>query len=107
MWLYHCQECGVSDIGQHLGITKAAASQLVDRLVQQGLLVRAEAPNDRRFKTVSLTSQGRALVEKSIEARRKWLAELTTSLPEEEQQRISGGLVLLIDAARKLEEIGA
>ena len=28
---------GVTDLGDHLGVTSAAASQMLDRLVQQGL----------------------------------------------------------------------
>jgi DNA-binding MarR family transcriptional regulator len=34
--LYHGGICGVSDLGDHLGVTNAAASQMVDKLVQQG-----------------------------------------------------------------------
>ncbi len=42
MRLYHGELCGVSDIGGHLGISNAAASQMVERLVQMGLLERTE-----------------------------------------------------------------
>src|SRR3972149_5862951 len=42
--------CGVSEIGDHLGITNAAASQMVERLVQLGLLERAVGTHDRRVK---------------------------------------------------------
>jgi hypothetical protein len=37
MRLYHGKLCGVSDIGRHLGISNAAASQMVERLIQQAL----------------------------------------------------------------------
>jgi DNA-binding MarR family transcriptional regulator len=36
MRLYHQNVCGVTDIAQTLGITNAAASQLVDKLVGMG-----------------------------------------------------------------------
>ena len=38
----------VSDIGDDLGVTTAAASQLVDRLVNMHLLKRTEDPDDQR-----------------------------------------------------------
>ena len=37
MRLHYRGKCGVSDIGEHLGVTNAAASQMVDRMVQLGL----------------------------------------------------------------------
>ena len=42
--LHRANECGVSNIGEHLGVTNAAASQMIDRLVQQGLIERIENP---------------------------------------------------------------
>lgn len=61
MRLYHTESCGVSDIGDHVGVTNAAASQLVDRLVQQGLLKRVEDSTDRRVKHITITSLGWSL----------------------------------------------
>ena len=46
---------GVSDLGDHLGVTSAASSQLLERLVQQNLILRTEDPNDRRVKQIVLT----------------------------------------------------
>src|SRR4030067_859527 len=41
MRVYHRGECPISDIGEDLGLTPDAASQMVDRLVQLGLAGRA------------------------------------------------------------------
>ncbi len=103
MRLYHGQACGVSDLAGHLGFTRPAASQMIERLVQQGLLTRAEDPRDRRVKQVALSSKGRALVEAGISARRQWLEQLTGSLTPQEQETIAGALTLLAEAAQKLE----
>ena len=51
MYIYHAGECQVSDIGALADASNAAASQLVERLVQQGLVDRREDPADRRTKT--------------------------------------------------------
>jgi DNA-binding MarR family transcriptional regulator len=103
MRLHHLGSCGVSDIAGQLGITVAAASQMVDRLVQQGLLERAEDPSDRRFKQVSLTPKGKALIESGVEYRQRWMELLTQALTQQEQETVSGALSLLTQAALKLD----
>jgi DNA-binding MarR family transcriptional regulator len=103
MRLHHCQSTGVSEIGGHIGITTPAASQLVDRLVAQGLLERTEDPNDRRCKQISLTRKGRRLVEDGIRPRQYWMEALTSTFTPEEQERIIEVLVMLTEAARRLE----
>ena len=50
MRLLHGGNTGVSEVGSQLGVTNAAASQAVDRLVQLGLIERTEDPDDRRAK---------------------------------------------------------
>ena len=103
MRLFHDGTCGVKDIGDYLGITIAAASQMVDRLVQQGLILRSEDPTDRRFKQISLTTNGQTVIECSIEARRSWMAKLTHAFSPEEQRTIVEALTMLNEAARQLE----
>ena len=95
--------CPVSDIGADLGVTTAAASQLVERLVQSGLLERDEDPNDRRVKQVKLSAQGRTLILKGVEARTRWMRGLTDELSRDQQAAIVEALTLLTEAARKLE----
>jgi DNA-binding MarR family transcriptional regulator len=101
--LYHCESCGVSDIGAHLGITNAASSQLIDRLVQKALVVREEGQNDRRFKRIALTEQGRELIKRSLENRQKWVAALNAALEPEERKMIIQALTLLTETTYDLE----
>lgn len=104
MRLFHGGACGISDIGDQLGVTNAAASQTVDRLVTMGLLARTEDLSDRRVKQVTLTEQGRNLIQQGIEARRKWIEGLTDALTPEQQNMIISALTLLTEAARKTKE---
>ena len=99
MHLMHHGDCGVSDIGEYLGVTVPAASQMVDRLVGQGILVRTESSNDRRFKQIALTEKGRKILNKSFEARQQWLEQVTASLTPEERRLIAEALTLLTKAA--------
>jgi DNA-binding MarR family transcriptional regulator len=101
--LYNQGQCGVGDIADHLAVTNAAASQTVERLVQQGLLERNEDPNDRRAKQVALSPVGRQLIHDGIEARVHWTAELATILSAEEQSTITVALQALTHAALQLD----
>jgi DNA-binding MarR family transcriptional regulator len=103
MRLHYGGRCGVSEIGEHTGISNAAASQMVDRLFQMGLIERVESPDDRRAKQLTLTAKGRNLVEQGIDARRCWLEELVSTFTYEQQVQIGEALMLLTEAARELE----
>src|SRR5512137_2506471 len=78
--------CGVSDIGNDLGVTNSAASQMLERLVQLKLITRSEDPSDRRAKQIVLTDKGRQLLHEGSQANRLWLEDLAHSMTTEEQQ---------------------
>jgi DNA-binding MarR family transcriptional regulator len=100
--LYHGEPCGVSAIGSQLGLSNAASSQLIDRLVLQGLIERAEDPTDRRAKCLTITSKGKALVEREINARTQWMEELTTKMTPEQQATVIAALTMLTNCASKI-----
>lgn len=105
MYLSHHGSCGVSGIGNHLGVTSAAASQMIDRLVQQGYLERTEDPEDRRSKQITVTAKGRSVIEEGIEVRRHWMEELSAALDPEDHELIIHALNLLTKAASSLEPV--
>lgn len=49
----------VKDIAEELGITPGAVSQVVDKLVREGVLDRCTDAEDRRSVVISLSEQGR------------------------------------------------
>lgn len=100
--LYHGSSCGVSDIGEFLGVTNPAASQMIHRLVELDLVERTEDPDDRRAKQLELTPYGHSIVKESIDTRRRWMEQLTNKLSSEEQMQIIQALRLLVNAARDL-----
>jgi DNA-binding MarR family transcriptional regulator len=104
MRLYHGGNSGVSQIGEQMGVTSAAASQAIDRLVLQGLIERTEDPKDRRAKRLALTPKGRTLVQTGIEARSQWIEGLTEALTPEQQNLTILALTLLTEAARATKE---
>ena len=101
--LYHGGPCDVSTISLNLGITNAASSQLIDRLVALGLIERKENQTDRRAKQLTITNQGITVLEQGIAARRKWLEELTTQLTPDQQATVIAALAVLTKCAANLE----
>ena len=94
----------VSDLGQRLGISIAAASQMLERLVQQDLIRRSEDPEDRRAKQLILTDKGRRIIRESIDARQGWLEELTASLSGREKEQVATAVRVLIDKTHQFEQ---
>jgi len=103
MNLHYSHTCGVSDISDRMEISAAAASQLVEKLVQSGLLERAEDPSDRRAKLLTLSEKGRLLIESGIEARTSWVNDLVTTLTPDEYDSVLAALGALTRAASRIE----
>ena len=101
--IHHQESCGVSDLGEHLGVTSAAASQLLERLVQQDLILRSEDPADRRVKQLVLTEKGSRVVEESFQARKAWLEGLAKTLSAAEKEQVVAALNILIEKAKQLD----
>ena len=60
-WREHEQELTlIKDIEQELNITKSVASNLVKRMVQNGLVELETSPSDKRAKFVRLTDKSRS-----------------------------------------------
>ncbi|MBP6177089.1 MAG: MarR family transcriptional regulator [Anaerolineales bacterium] len=104
MQLHHKGPCGMSAISERFDITNAAASQLVEKLVQGGYLERAEDPSDRRARLLRLSMNGEKLLSKGLEERHRWLDEVTSQLSGEESARVAEALNILTNAAKKIEK---
>jgi len=103
MQLHYHGNCGVSDVSGHFDITNAAASQLVDKLVQSGLIQREEDPHDRRAKLLNLTDKGKDLIRRGIEERYRWVDQLAGKLSAEERAKVTEALNIMTRAAKELE----
>ena len=102
--IHRRESTGVTDLGDKLGVTSSAASQLLERLVQQELILRSEDPSDRRVKQLVLTEKGLQVLQESIRARQSWLSDLAETLSDHEKEDISAALNILIDKANHLKQ---
>lgn len=98
LWhLHHEQVASISDIRDHLNLSLAATSHLVDRLVVGGLVARTEDAHDRRQKQVTLTDAGRTLVSEIAQARNAELAHHLAALPPELAERALSSIAQLLE----------
>jgi DNA-binding MarR family transcriptional regulator len=99
--IYHAGECRVSEVAALSDASPAAASQLVERLVQQGLVERTEDPANRRVKRVRLTGKSLKLIGEGV-ASNRFLLELMAQLPEKRRKMVLEAFDYLAEASRNL-----
>ena len=89
---------------RQLGVSKQAASQLIDTLVVRGYLERLPNPDDRRRVTIEATERGRAAaaaVRSAVVAVDEELAGMITTA---QMKGLRTGLVALCDIRDRFEE---
>jgi DNA-binding MarR family transcriptional regulator len=92
------------DMIRRLGVSKQAASQLIDTLVLRGYLTREMNPDDRRRMTLELTERGRgaaAAVRSGVEMIDAELAQMVTPA---ELAGLRSGLAALSQIKERMRE---
>ena len=102
LYIYHAGECQLSEIGDLTDSSKAAASQLVERLVQQGLVERYEDPLDRRNKRLRLTDKSLGLIQNGVTTN-SFLMELISTLPAEQRESVHAAFGYLAQAGQLIQ----
>lgn len=94
-------DLSVSTIAERTKLSLAAASQLVERLVKRGFVLRQENPENRRQKHVRLSKEGQKFIESLNASYDKATRELLAHLPNDVLERFEK---LFTDVNRILEE---
>jgi DNA-binding MarR family transcriptional regulator len=102
MYIYHAGECQVSDISALADVSNAAASQLVERLVQQDLVERREDPANRRTKILRLSEKGKGLIRDSVPPNH-FLMEVMASLTTDQRETVQAAFTILAQTARRMQ----
>lgn len=82
----------ITQIADHLDKSATATSRSVDRLARLGLIERRASEEDRRVKLVSITEQGRDMVDQYIESRSQLLREFVNRTAPENVQTLLAAL---------------
>lgn len=84
-----------SDLATHLGVSKQAAAQLVEHLVQRGYLRREANPADGRARFLVLTEHGRACTVAADQAAGDVVQQWRNELPPEQFEQLQDALLRL------------
>lgn len=84
--------CNLSAAAEHLGVTLPAASQMVERLVRTGMMLRSVAPSERRRVELRITDAGAATLAECDARTRAWLCDRLEGMSEPEMERLAAAL---------------
>ena len=88
----------VGQLAETLGVSRPAATQLVDRLVENGIVERHHDPEDRRVVLVDYVPGMQDIARRMNESRRRRLAAAMEPLTDEEALAFAKGLKLLAES---------
>jgi DNA-binding MarR family transcriptional regulator len=77
----------ISQVAAFMGVSNAAASKAVDRLVRRKLLRRSESEGDRRAVELAVTDEGRRILEQYDAVTTRTLGEIFRDFPADELQQ--------------------
>ncbi|MFZ5591491.1 MAG: MarR family transcriptional regulator [Bacillota bacterium] len=100
--LYYEGSQTVSEIADFMGVTMAAVSSLTDRLLKNKLITRERSEKDRRVVIISLTAEGRELIQLFLQERRRKLQRLLEELGWEKSEQL---LAVVADLRAALEKL--
>ena len=79
----------MSDLSRFLLVSNGNVTGIVDRLVADGLVQRAQRNGDRRTSIVRLTAKGQAQFKKMAAAHEGWVDELLAGISKSDAQRLT------------------
>jgi DNA-binding MarR family transcriptional regulator len=82
----------MSELSGELRVSNGNVTGIVDRLVNDGLIVRAPVPGDRRAMLVRLTDEGRNTFAGMAEAHEGWIDDLLGAANADEAAALAGRL---------------
>ncbi len=85
----------LNHLAEHLGLTPASTSNLVDGLVERGLVERLQSPEDRRRITLTLTPAGFAVWEEAFRHTQAHFAKRLDGLNESDREGLRNAMRIL------------
>lgn len=101
------EQMSVGEIADALHVSMPAASEIVDRLVDTGHVIRTADPADRRRVLVSASSESRQVMDQLVELRRSQVRRALLRLSPEDRPVASRALEALIAELGSSDELRA
>jgi DNA-binding MarR family transcriptional regulator len=89
----------MSDLASDLGVTLATATGLVDRMVEKGIVLRQDNPEDRRVVLIGLSTEGQAKISRLWESSKIKSRELLESLDTTSLQTFGNILKTMLNSS--------
>jgi DNA-binding MarR family transcriptional regulator len=99
-----CDSVGVGELAKSEGLNPTLLSRTIGRLVEQGLVRRETASDDRRAAVVEPTAAGRKLRDRARTERNDILARLLADASPEDRRVVLAALPALERLAEQLKE---
>ena len=92
------------DLAHHLGVEPSSLGRMCERLLRKGFIRRRRARTDRRSVLVSLSAEGRQVVDEATAARRTIIRQALAELPVDQQRAAGIALRALSRAAGEVPD---
>lgn len=77
-------EITMGNLSRELSVSNANITGMIARLRKERLVRKKALPSDRRVYSVSLTDEGREMLEKAVEKRELWISELMANIKNDD-----------------------
>ncbi|MFN8022066.1 MAG: MarR family transcriptional regulator [Acidimicrobiales bacterium] len=94
----------LASFATELAVHPSSATRLCDRLVAKGLMNRSPSPDSRREVELTLTDDGRALVQRAVDRRRHDLMTVARRLSPDERSCVVAAFEIFDRAARSIAD---
>ena len=91
----------ISDLCEHMMVSPAAGSQLIDRLEKLEMVERVPDPGDRRLRKIVMLDKGKNFVQENFRFSQSWITEIPTDINPEQVAQITEVLSMLLQSSGK------
>ncbi len=91
----------LGELSQRMMVTNGNVTGLVDKLVEQGFVVREPSPDDRRAMNVRMTKAGASMFGVMAKANEEWMIALFSEVPGETRKALMRELDIVKRSVRR------
>jgi len=99
--LYFKGPLKMSDLCEHMMVSPAAGSQLIDRLEKLEMVERISDPDDRRVRKIVVLDKGKYFVQENFRYSQSWIGEIPADISPEQVTQITEVLSMFLQGSGK------
>lgn len=87
----------IGDLGSKMYLASSTATDLIDRMERNGLVVRVRDSNDRRVVRLRMLEKGHQMIKEVLANRKRYLSTILSQVPEAELEALKKALQSLYE----------